>query len=50
MDANTDVTCTEDDIKVTCIADVAGTAFTYNATVVDITSPVVSEVLLLALY
>ena len=44
MDANTDVTCTEDDVKVTCIADVAGTAFTYNATVVDITAPVVSEV------
>ena len=36
-DANAAVGCTEDDLKVTCTASVPGTAFTYNATVVDLT-------------
>lgn len=35
MDTNEAVTCTEDDTKITCTADVAGTAFTYDAEVVD---------------
>ncbi len=35
MDASATVTCTEDDTKVTCTADVAGTAFTFAATVLD---------------
>lgn len=35
MDANEAVTCTEDDTKITCTADVAWTAFTYDAEVVD---------------
>lgn len=33
-DANSAVTCTEDDTKVTCTADIAGTSFTYSATVI----------------
>lgn len=31
LDADTDVTCTEDDTMVTCTADTAGTAFTYSS-------------------
>ena len=42
MDANTDVTCSEDDVIITCTADLAGTAFTYGTTVLDITPPVVT--------
>lgn len=44
MDADTDVTCVEDDTKITCTADTPGTAFTFVATIVDITNPVISEV------
>ncbi len=29
MNADVSVTCTEDNLKVTCTADAAGTAFTY---------------------
>ncbi len=43
MDANPDVVCSEDDLKVTCTAFVAGTPFTYAATVVDITPPSISS-------
>lgn len=34
MDANSAVTCVDNTTKITCTADVAGTAFTYNATTV----------------
>ncbi len=44
MEGNADTTCTEDDTKITCTANVAGTAFTHAATVVDITAPVVLSV------
>ncbi len=36
------VACSEDDTKVTCTADSAGTSFTFSATVVDITAPTVT--------
>ncbi|MBU4216336.1 hypothetical protein L6270_02095 [Candidatus Parcubacteria bacterium] len=35
IDANAAVTCTEDDVMVICVADVAGTAFTYSASVTE---------------
>lgn len=39
MDANADVSCTQDGSKITCTANVPGTPFTHSATVVDITAP-----------
>ncbi|MFZ2149735.1 MAG: peptidoglycan-binding protein [Minisyncoccia bacterium] len=44
VDANADVACSEDDIKITCSASSAGTAFIYASTVVDITPPDISLV------
>ena len=44
MDVNSAVTCADATTKITCTAEVAGTAFSYDATVVDITGPVISEV------
>lgn len=44
MEVEANTTCSEDDTKITCTADVAGTAFTHNATVVDDTSPTVVSV------
>lgn len=35
IDANAAVTCTEDDLKVTCVADVPGTEFTYSVSVTE---------------
>lgn len=44
MNAHPSVSCTEDDSKVTCTADVAGTPFaSYSATVVDITAPDIDD-------
>jgi len=44
MDANGSVTCTEDNAKVICTADVAWTSFTFGSTVVDITAPIITIV------
>ncbi len=41
MDANGAVTCTENDVAVTCTADTAGTAFIHSALAHDITGPVI---------
>jgi hypothetical protein len=35
MDTHSDVSCTENDIKITCTADVAWVAFTYDTEIVD---------------
>ncbi|MCK5211463.1 hypothetical protein KAJ89_02055 [Candidatus Parcubacteria bacterium] len=35
MTANAAVTCTEDNVKVTCVADSAGTAFTYSVSITE---------------
>ncbi len=39
MDANPAVACSEDDTQIICTAESAGTGFTYDATVVDVTAP-----------
>ncbi len=39
MDAASGITCTEDGVKITCTADVAGTAFTYGTSVIDTAAP-----------
>ena len=44
IDANAAVTCGEDDTKITCTAVTSGTAFTFAATIVDITNPVISQI------
>ena len=44
MDGEAGVSCTEDDTRITCTADVAGTQFTFTATVVDITAPTVTSI------
>ena len=41
MDLEPGVSCSEDDTKVICTANSAGTSFTFSATVVDITAPTV---------
>jgi hypothetical protein len=41
MDGEPAVSCSEDNTKVTCTADSAGTSFTFSSTVVDITAPTV---------
>ena len=43
MDADSDVDCVENDVMVTCTASVAGTPFTFNADVDDVTAPVISS-------
>ena len=43
MAADPATTCVDNTTKVTCTADVAGTPFSYGATVVDITAPTLSE-------
>ena len=42
MDGSPAVSCSEDNLKVTCTADSAGTTFTFSANVVDITPPTVT--------
>jgi hypothetical protein len=42
MEADIATTCTEDDTKITCTADVVNTSFTFAATVLDVTAPTVA--------
>ena len=44
LEADAATTCTEDGTKISCSANLAGTLFTYGATVVDITPPVIAQV------
>ena len=44
IDANTSAVCTEDNLKITCTATPAGTAFaSYSSTVVDTVAPVITR-------